>query len=411
MVGLIDCNSFYASCERVFRPDLAGVPVAVLSNNDGCIVAMSSELKHLGVRRGAPYFQVRDQLASCGAAVFSSNYTLYQDLSNRVMEVIRSFGDPVEVYSIDEAFLFSSADCPALVRLGGEIRAAVRMQTGIPVSVGFGRTKTLAKIANRYAKRGSGVYLLRDDEEEGVLKGLNLIDVWGIGTRKARFLFTKGVITAWDLRQCQDDWVRRHLTFTTLRTVWELRGTHAIEREVERPDRKGILSSLGFSEELTDLYAIETALVSYAATAVRKLQDQGSEAMMITVFLQTHRHKPSYYGNSISMRLPRSTCYLPDIVGPAVRGLHAIFLEGLPYTKVGIYLHEIDGADHYQPDFFDEGREKRRRAAEAVYRLQELYGRDVITCRSPGRSEEWRMRRALLSSRYTTCWSELPEVG
>ncbi len=411
IIGLIDCNSFYASCERVFRPDLINRPIAVLSNNDGCVVAMSSELKQLGVRRGAPYYSVRDQLDRYQAAVFSSNYTLYQDLSDRVMEIIRSFGDPIEVYSIDEAFLYTSGDEESLLLLGKQIRDSVIQQTGIPVSVGFARTKTLAKIANRYAKRHSGVFYLQESGELQMLRNTNLLDVWGIGTRKARFLFTKGVMTAFDLMQCEDRWIRKYLSLVTLKTVWELRGDQAIERELFRPKRKGVLSSLGFSEEITDVYSLEVALASYAAIAVRKLQEQGSEAMSLTVFLQTHRYKHSYYGNSIDVRLSRATAYLPDIIGPAVQGLHAIFLEGLSYTKVGIYLHGIDEADQFQMDLFDQNREKKRRAARAVYEIQQQYGRGSITCRNSLPQESWRMKRHMLSSKYTTSWKELPPVS
>ncbi len=212
MVGLIDCNSFYASCERLFRPDLDSVPIAVLSNNDGCLVAMSRELKQLGIKRGVPYFRVRNRLASVGTAVFSSNYTLYQDMSNRVMDVIRSFEDPVEVYSIDEAFLFTKCPVDQLVSLGKTISHEVLRLAGVPVSVGFGRTKTLTKIANKWAKThetADGVYCLTEMMEPEILKQVNVIDIWGVGAGKSRFLYMKGVLNAYELRTCADGWIKK----------------------------------------------------------------------------------------------------------------------------------------------------------------------------------------------------------
>lgn len=409
-VGLVDCNSFYASCERIFRPDLEHVPIAVLSNNDGCVVAMSRELKEAGIPRGAPFFKVRDRLDQVGAAVFSSNYTLYQDISDRVIAIIFSFGYACEVYSIDEAFITVDGDEPTCERAGRMIRREVRRQTGVPVSVGFGRTKTLAKIANRQAKRRSGVYVLTAADEQRVLSHTPVTDIWGIGSRKGRFLLKHGVNSAWKLRECRDEWVNRHLRFTTLRTLWELRGRPAVESEPQRLEREGILTSLGFGNQTGELADLEEALTQYAATAVGKLQQQDSQTARIMVFLQTSRFSERRYANSMVIQLPESTSYLPDILAPALRGLRSLFIEGFTYAKVGIYLSDIDRGDHLQRDLFDEVRDKKLRAARSIYEIQQLHGQQSITCRSPKPAGTWGMQRRRLSRCYTTRWEDLPHV-
>ncbi|NQT60560.1 MAG: Y-family DNA polymerase [Bacteroidetes bacterium] len=232
MVALVDCNSFYASCERVFRPDLHNRPIVVLSNNDGCVVAMDRNAKICGIKRGTPYFQVRADLASIHAAIFSSNYTLYQDLSLRVMETLRQHCTRIEVYSIDEAFLFLEKCRLPLPLLGDNILRDVLQSTGIPVSIGFGRTKTLAKIANKWAKtQTAGLFVLEKEYEENILSKINIMDIWGVGPRKAAFLFSRGIRTARELRDLPDHWVKKNLTLVSLRTVWELRGIHSIDPE------------------------------------------------------------------------------------------------------------------------------------------------------------------------------------
>jgi DNA polymerase V len=409
-VGLVDCNSFYASCERIFRPDLDHVPIAVLSNNDGCVVAMSRELKEAGIPRGAPYFKVRDRLDQLTAAVFSSNYTLYQDISDRVMEIISSFGYECEIYSIDEAFITVDGDEYTCERAGRMIRREVRLQTGVPVSVGFGRTKTLAKLANRQAKRADGVYVLTADDEQRLLSHTPVTDVWGIGSKKGRFLLKNGVSSAWQLRECRDEWVNKHLSFTSLRTLWELRGRQAVEPEPQQLEREGILTSLGFGQETGDLADLENALTQYAATAVGKLQQQGSQTSRIMVFLQTSRFSERRYANSMVMQLPESTSYLPDILAPALRGLRSLFIEGFSYAKVGIYLSDIDCGDHLQRGLFDETRDKKLQAARSIYEIQRRHGQQSITCRNPNPAGTWGMQRRRLSRCYTTRWDDLPHV-
>jgi len=412
MVGLVDCNSFYASCERVFRPDLHNRPIVVLSNNDGCVVAMDRNAKICGIKRGTPYFQVRADLTSIHAAIFSSNYTLYQDLSLRVMETLRQHCTNIEVYSIDEAFLFLEKCRLPLTLLGKNILRDVLQYTGIPVSVGFGRTKTLAKIANKWAKtQTAGLFVLEKEYEENILSKINIMDIWGIGPRKAAFLFSRGIRTAGELRDLPDHWIKKNLTLVSLRTVWELRGIPSIVPEPAAPPKKMILSSLGFSKPVRDLVTLEEAVSSYAATAVIKLIKQRSEAAGVIIFIRTHRHKKPCYAGSHEIKLPFPTAYLPEIVQAALYGLHKVYRKGFDYMKAGVCLINIDTADRYQYDLFHSPRMQQRALSDTVSEIQQKFGTKAITSGRSGSSGEWYMKRDRLSPKYTTRWSEIPTVN
>jgi DNA polymerase V len=412
MIALVDCNSFYASCERVFRPDLHNRPIVVLSNNDGCVVAMDRNAKVCGIKRGVPYFQVRADLSSIHAAIFSSNYTLYQDISLRVMETLRQYCTKIEVYSIDEAFLFLEKYKLSLPLLGERIVRDVLQYTGIPVSVGFGRTKTLAKIANRWAKtQTAGVFVLEKEFEENILSRINIMDIWGIGPRKAAFLFSRGIRTARELRDLPDHWIKKNLTLVSLRTVWELRGIPSIDPEPAVAPKKMILSSLGFSSPVRDLATLEDAVSSYAATAVRKLTQQRSEAAGVIVFIKTHRHKKPYYAGSREIKLPIPTAYLPDIVQAALSGLHHVYRKGFDYMKAGVCLINIDTTDRYQYDLFHSPRMQQRAVSDTVREIQQKFGTKAITSGRSGSSGEWYMKRDRLSPKYTTQWSDIPNAN
>lgn len=421
MIALVDCNSFYASCEHVFRPDLQHTPIVVLSNNDGCIVAMDRAARALGVHRGMPLFEARGDIATAGAHVFSSNYTLYQDLSDRVMEILGSYGYTVEVYSIDEAFIhIPSSQERVLTELGRAITDDIRQCTGIPVSVGFARTKTLAKIANRWAKahcRDDGFFILDEREESSLLESVNVLDVWGIGPRKAAFLLARGITNARRLRDMPDIWVKRHLSLVTLRTVWELRGTPAIADEQPNPKKRAILSSLGFGTPITDMRGLEEAVAHYTEIATGKLVTQGSEASEITVFITTNRFQEGLYRNAATMHLPLPTAYLPELTSAALTLLRSIYREGLSYAKAGVMLGLFDTDDSRQRQLFtttdsgDERRERHRTITETVRGINAQYGRQTIRChRGVAETPNWYMRRERLSPRYTTRWDELPEV-
>ncbi len=414
MIGLVDCNSFYASCERLFRPDLHSRPVVVLSNNDGCVVTMSREAKSLGIRRGAPYFKVRRELEQAGAAVFSSNYTLYQSISNRVMGALEELYPDVEVYSIDEAFLHLPHRVPDLGLHAAASKETVERFVGIPVSVGFGRTKTLAKAANRWAKQHrhtQGWFILTEKREEEILRQLPVIDVWGIGSRKGRWLLQRGIRSAWDLRQADAYWIKRHLTVVTLNTLWELQGRAVIDHEPPAPPKQGILSSRGFSQEIRELPQLRQAVADYAERAARKLASQGSTAQYVTVQVRTNRFRDSpQYANSATVRLAEPTAYIPDLVQAARRALQRIFRPGYGYAKAGVFLFGIDVPEASVPSLFADGQQKKDSAARAVGEVHRRYGAGSLRTLQSAGEQPWAMRRELCSPCYTTSWSHLPRV-
>lgn len=421
MIALVDCNSFYASCEHVFRPDLKDSPIVVLSNNDGCVVAMDRAARTLGVHRGMPLFEAKADIATAGAHVFSSNYTLYQDLSDRVMEILADHGYVLEKYSIDEAFLhIPSHREETLIELGRSITDEVHRCTGIPVSVGFARTKTLAKIANRWAKthcRDAGFFIMDEYRETSILESVNVMDIWGIGPRKAAFLLARGITNAQRLREMPDDWVKKHLSLVTLRTVWELRGVPSVADEMPDQRKKTILSSLGFGTPITDLRGLEEAVVHYTEIAVGKLVAQGSEASEISVFITTNRFQEGLYRNAATIRLPLPTAYLPELTSAALTILRAIYRDGLVYAKAGVMLSLLDTDESLQGQLFtttdraDDLRERQRTITQAVREINSQYGRQTIRCHmGVADASGWYMRRDRLSPRYTTRWDELPKV-
>ena len=414
MIGLMDCNSFYASCEQVFRPDLSGVPVVVLSNNDGCIVAMNAAAKALDIRRGTPFFQARSLLASSHAAVFSSNYALYQSMSNRVMDVVRETFPMVEIYSIDEAFIPLPYAVSDLLSLARCTKSRVEQCTGIPVSLGFGRTKTLAKIANRWAKKRfprEGCFVLQEDREEAVLRSVPVADIWGVGTRKARVLIAHGITTAWDLRNASEYWVKKRLSLVTLKTLWELRGKPSIADELVPPPRKGILSSQSFSRAVTESRELEEAVASYAERAAAKLHAQGSTAAWVSVFITTSRFAGEQrYGAGASRRLDPPADYLPDITNAALGALGEIWRPGFRYAKAGVFLFGIDTSESRQPSLFTVPDPRKAAITRAAGLIREKYGHRGLRCLHAGGHRTWSMRQEHLSPRYTTSWADIPQA-
>jgi DNA polymerase V len=292
--ALVDCNNFYASCERVFNPKLEGQPVVVLSNNDGCIIARSNEAKALGVKMGAPFFQVRDFLREHAVHVLSSNYALYGDMSHRVMTILHRLEPDVEVYSIDEAFIrFTQARNQSLVACAHSLRTVVRRETGIPVSIGIGPTKTLAKLANRLAKKDAswdGVLdISSHPDPDSLMASVEVGDVWGIGHKSAERLKASGISTVLALKDVDPSWMRRHFTVTGFRTVMELRGVAMVPMEEQPPDRKSVACSRSFGERVRSLAELNEALSSHVATAAQKLRSQGLVASCLNVFLMTAR--------------------------------------------------------------------------------------------------------------------------
>ena len=414
--ALVDCNSFYVSCERVFDPSLWGKPVIVLSNNDGNAVALSPEAKALGIPFGAPCFKIRDMIERHGVQVFSSNYTLYGDMSRRVMEVLAGFSPEMEIYSIDEAFLSLRGLRGDLTGYGREMREAVGRMTGIPVSVGIGPSKTLAKIASRMPKKDSslqGVFNMADHGADAVLEATAVRDVWGVGRQYGKFLNRHGITNARELRDAPDPWIRKHMTVTGLRTVRELRGHSCISMEEAPPPKKGIVSSRSFGRPVESPEELREALASYTARGAEKLRRQGSAAGFISVFIMTNRFKPEpQYSNGITLRLPVPTADTPELIRQACLILERIYREGYRYKKAGVMFTGIVPAGERQLNLFAPAPEdpRRRRLAETVDGLNRRMGRGTVHYAAEGIAQRWKMRRARLSNRYTTHWEEIPLV-
>jgi DNA polymerase V len=413
--ALVDCNNFYASCERVFSPSLLNKPVVILSNNDGCVVALSGEAKALGMHVGTPIFQVKQLVEEHGVEVLSSNYTLYGDMSRRVMEVIGRFSPEVEYYSIDEAFLRLDGLNIERTGYGREIRRTVKKWTGIPVSVGIARTMTLAKIANRLAKktaRYEGVLDLTDSPDvDSFLENVPAGDVWGIGLRNSEKLELAGISTALQLKRANDEWVRKNLGGVAgLRTVWELRGSSCISLETARPDKKQIITSRSFGTPVGDFGALAEALSDYTGRCAEKLRRQKSLASSIQVFINTNHFKENepQYSNSVTIALPEPTAYTPLLRDYAIAGLKKIFKEGYRYKKTGLMLCQIVPESSLDGLLFaDRARlEKEKSLMSAMDSLNMKYGKNTVRG-GMGRCSRWAMRRNFLSRRFTTDWNEL----
>ncbi len=413
MFALVDCNSFYASCEKVFRPDLADSPVVVLSNNDGCIVAMSREARSLNIPRGAPFFKVESMLKNLGASVFSSNYALYGDISGRVMDLLSLFSPQIEVYSIDEAFLILQGSREELLEIARQIRKRVRKWIGIPVSVGLARSKTLAKIVAGIAKKSrEGVFLLKESDEDSVLLKTDVRDVWGIGSQHGKFLRSRKIHTAWDLKNAEEYWVKKNLTLVGLKMQWELKGKPSFTMEEEPPPKQGIMSSRSFSYPVTEKSEILEAGSEYAAAALEKLHSQNSVCGIIQTSITTNpfkTHEKQYRG-SLTFELEVPDDYPPRILKIVREQLEKLYRPGFRYKKVAVYLSGIEARGSGQLHLFDAGDERENAVLEAVNQIKRKYGKHTLHCQGNRGSYKWTMKREKLSPRYTTHWDDLPLV-
>lgn len=410
MYGLVDCNNFYASCERAFNPSLNGKPVVVLSNNDGCVIARSNEAKALGIKMGVPAYQIKELVSTHGVAVFSSNYILYGDMSSRVMSLLADMAPEIEVYSIDEAFL-NLAGIKDLQSLGANIVRKVSRGTGIPVSLGIAQTKTLAKMANKFAKKYPAYNrLCIIDTEEKRIKALKLFeigDVWGIGRRQAAKLEKQGVKTAFDFTQLPGSWVRKNMTVVGERTWKELRGISCIDMETAPPAKKQICTSRSFGKMVEDIDTISEAIATHASTCAQKLREQKSFAQSLMVFIHTNNFRedlPQYWKNTI-VQLPVPTSDTLEIVHYALEGLRRIFLPGYQYKKAGVIITEI--TDNAQLGLFDSvDREKRERLMQVVDKINGKFHHHVkLAVQGSGR--DWKLKQEQLSQCYTTNINEI----
>jgi DNA polymerase V len=416
-IALVDCNNFYVSCERVFQPELRGKPVVVLSNNDGCVIARSNEAKALGIAMGAPWHLHRKDFECAGVIVRSSNYTLYGDMSSRVMQVLSTFTPDLEIYSIDEAFLGMGGFGARLEHDARTLRAAVLQWTGIPVSVGIAPTKTLAKVANHAAKKdqkhGGVVALLDEVARDDALAKIELTDLWGVAGRLAARLKAIGINTPLDLKR-GDPWlIRERLGVVTARLALELRGVACLDLERDVPDRKSIMASRSFGRPVTALAELREAVASYTARAAEKLRRQNLATAHLMVFVETNRFKPedAQHYAARPVRLPVATGDSAKLIGAALAGLAAIWRDGYRYKKAGVVLLDLHPAGAVQEGLFDKKDDARRVTLMCtVDRLNVRFGRDTISFAAAGRRRPWKLRRELLSPCYTTAWDGLLRV-
>ena len=416
--ALVDCNNFYASCERVFNPRLEGKPIVVLSNNDGCVVARSNEAKALGIGMGVPEFQIRPLLRAHHVHVFSSNYTLYGDMSQRVMETLEQFCPDLEVYSIDEAFLsllgFQRRD---LTDYGQQIRRTVKQWTGIPVSVGIAETKTLAKLANRIAKRTpdtGGVFnLLTCADRDALLGRIAVEDVWGIGPNHAHFLKQHDITTALQLRGANDQWIRNHMGIVGLRLVMELRGVSCLDLDQCPAPKQSLTCSRAFGTLISTLTEMEEAVSAYTSRVAEKLRCEQLAARVLTVCLTTNEFKEGpQYSNALTLTLPVVTDNTADLIRCALQGIRAIYRDGYRYKKAGVMLTGLVPAGQTQADLFDsQDRKKSTRLTTALDAVNNRWGAGTLQYASSGITKAWKTQFHRRSPAYTTDWNELPVVN
>jgi len=413
--ALIDCNNFYASCERVFNPKLEGKPVVVLSNNDGCVVARSNEAKVLGIGMGVPAFEVKNIIEKNNVEVFSSNYALYADMSSRVMETLSTFTPDIEIYSIDEAFLSPAGFNGSLADYGRKIRRTVKKWTGIPITVGMARTKTLAKIANKIAKKSdkaNGVVDLTDFPYlHRALAKTEVEKVWGIGHRTALKLKKAGIRTALDLRDADISWVRQKLGVVGMRTVYELRRISCYPLEQNPSVKKSITVSRSFGKPIETLEGLKEAIASYASRAGEKLRQEGLAAGVMTVFVTTSRFIENRYFNSHTIEFPTATSDTIELARNACCCIERLYRKGCLFKKSGIILSRLISEKHIQKNLFDKvDRERSHRLMQAVDAINNTLN-SSLRLGAEGLEQPWKVKFNKRSHKFTTRWDELLEVA
>jgi len=425
MKAIVDCNSFYCSCERVFRPDLKNRPVVVLSNNDGCIISRSDEAKVLGVEMAGPYFKAKPLIEKHNVATFSSNYNLYGDMSRRVMDTLKMMvGERnVEVYSVDECFLdVSMIEEKQLDNYALQMREIVEQWTGVSVSVGIAPTKTLAKIANHLAKKNKAATrcvatVVGDDDIRKVLKTTSVSGIWGIGRAYADKLINWGITTAWDLCNMPEEWIYKHMGGVVgTRLIRELKGSPCIDMKDELKVKKMIATTRMFGKNVTELNDIKEAVATYTARAGEKLRRQRCAASVLSVFIvaKEESHMADFNrGATLSTHtvLPSATSITNELITPAMRMAEQIFKPGCEYKKAGVMLSGIVPDTSIQSNLFKPLTENSKRfLMEALDNINFSMRDDVVKFASSGLSRDWKMRKEFRSPRYTSRWNELREV-
>ena len=414
-IALIDCNSFYVSCERLFNPKIRKKPVVVLSNNDGCIISRSNEAKALGIKMGEPYFKAKDIIIKNNVQVFSSNYSLYGDLSRRVMRTLKRFNSDIEIYSIDEAFMdLSNFSDQEIEKVGKEIRGTVLQWTGIPTSIGIAKTKTLSKVANHIAKKKqSGVTsLIGIDNLDPILEKVEINDIWGVGRQLTKFYQKNGVYNAKQLKNKSNTWIKKCSNVLSSRTAMELRGIPCIDFERTRSKRKSCVVSRSFGKRVESFQELREAVANYCLNASEKIRSESLVAKAITVFVRTSPFQRNfgYYSNSKTIDFPISTNNSIETVKAAISILENLFKDGYRYQKAGVMLTGLSNATGKKNLFSSEKDEKINNLMKSIDKTNYRYGRSTLSIASAGVYKKWNMRREHSSKIDTADFYCLPTI-
>ena len=413
-VALIDCNSFYVSCERLFNPKISNRPVVVLSNNDGCVISRSTEAKKIGIKMGEPYFKVKELVKKNDVYIFSSNYALYGDISRRVMKTLRSFSDKIEIYSIDEAFVdLSHIGEDSVQDYGKEIRKRILKWTGIPTSVGISNTKTLSKVANHIAKRNkTGVVYLKENIDES-LKNFHISDIWGVGKQLSKLYIKNGIDTAFKLKNISNSWVKKSTNVLGAKTVMELRGVSCINLETQETKRKSCCVSRSFGKKVQSLEKLQESITTHCLNAAEKIRNDNQTTRSITIYIRTSPFDKNkkYYSNSITIDLPVSTSNSLELVKTAINGLKKIYKYGYFYQKAGIILSKLTESKDNELNLLAPIMEnKSQTLMKAIDFTNARYGRNAISIAQAGINNTWKMRREHSSKIDTGSFENLPSI-
>jgi len=416
-IALVDCNSFYVSCERLFNTSIIKKPVIVLSSNDGCVISRSTEAKILGIKMGEPYFKVKKIVKKNNVKVFSSNYSLYGDISRRVMKTLKQFSPKIEIYSIDEAFFdLSSIKDKDLLEYGSRIRKTILKWTGIPTSIGIATTKTLSKIANHIAKKDNlGVInLINTQQIDKILKKIKINDVWGVGRQLTQFYIKNGINTAYQLKKMPDDWIKKNTNVFGGRTAMELKGLSCISLETYQEKRKNCCVSRSFGRKVTKLEELNESVTTHCLNAAEKIRLDNQTTKKITVFIKTNpfQKDKNYYVNSKDIDLPIRTNDSIELVKQALIALKCIYKKGYKYQKVGIIFSALNDVDIYKKNLFSliNSEEKRKKLMKAIDYTNNKYGRNALSIAHAGLKKKWNIKRQHYSKIDTACFDFLPIV-
>ena len=414
-IALIDCNSFYVSCERLFNTSIIKKPVVVLSSNDGCVISRSVEAKALDIKMGEPYFKVRELVAKNNVHIFSSNYALYGDISRRVMKTLKSFSEKIEIYSIDEAFIdLSHIEEKEVENYGKEIRERILKWTGIPSSVGISNTKTLSKIANHIAKKNkTGVTYLKENIDES-LKNFKISDIWGVGKQLSKLYIKNGIDTAYKLKNISNSWVKKSTSVLGAKTVMELRGVTCINLETQETKRKSCCVSRSFGKKIESLNKLQESIVTHCLNAAEKIRNEEQVTKSLTVFIRTSPFDKyrKYYSNSITIDLPIATSNSLEIIKTAISGLKKIYKYGYFYQKAGIVLSKLTGSSENELNLLAPIMEnKSKTLMKAIDFTNAKYGRNAVSIAQAGINNSWKMRREHSSKIDTASFDSLPKIS